>query len=52
MTRIPDFAAIPFAEAGAAASGGGDAWLTPEDILVKPVHTEQLVAMLRNWVVR
>ncbi|MBN8940027.1 MAG: methylmalonyl-CoA mutase [Rhizobiales bacterium] len=39
MTSIPDFSSLPFAKAVPAATGG-EAWLTPEDILVKPVHGE------------
>jgi methylmalonyl-CoA mutase len=45
MTRIPDFASIPFAEAAPTAAGGAP-WLTPEDILVQPVHAEADLAGL------
>jgi methylmalonyl-CoA mutase len=39
MTTIPDFATVPFAEAGAgAASVSPSAWLTPEGIPVKPSY--------------
>ncbi|MGL4288128.1 MAG: methylmalonyl-CoA mutase [Phreatobacter sp.] len=43
MTLIPDFSALPFSKAAPAAAGG-EAWLTPEDILVKPVHGESDLA--------
>ncbi len=39
MTRIPDFTTIPFADAAPAATGGAT-WLTPEEIAVRPVHTQ------------
>jgi methylmalonyl-CoA mutase len=39
MARIPDFTTISFADAVPAASGG-EPWLTPEDILVRPVPSE------------
>jgi methylmalonyl-CoA mutase len=39
MPTIPDFTTTPFADAAAAASGG-EPWLTPEDILVRPVPSE------------
>src|SRR6478736_5543346 len=40
MTQIPDFAAVPFCEAGIASAGraSGAPWLTPEGIPVKPVY--------------
>ena len=40
MTQIPDFAAVPFREAGIASAGraSGAPWLTPEGIPVKPVY--------------
>ena len=40
MTQIPDFAAVPFREAGIASAGraSGTPWLTPEGIPVKPVY--------------
>jgi methylmalonyl-CoA mutase len=40
MTQIPDFAAVPFREAGTASAGraSGAPWLTPEGIPVKPVY--------------
>ncbi|PSC02597.1 methylmalonyl-CoA mutase [Alsobacter soli] len=40
MTRIPDFSTLPFEPVSPAPSGGGDAWVTPEGIPVKPVYTE------------
>lgn len=40
MTRIPDFSAIPFETVACPPSAGGDAWMTPEEIPVKPVYTE------------
>jgi methylmalonyl-CoA mutase len=39
MTRIPDFTTIDFADATPVASGGAT-WLTPEEIAVRPVHTQ------------
>lgn len=42
MTAIPDFTTIPFASGQAAAGEalpGGEDWLTPEGIPVKPVYT-------------
>ena len=40
MTQIPNFAAVPFREAGIARAGraSGAPWLTPEGIPVKPVY--------------
>ncbi len=38
-TRIPDFTTIAFADAAPAAAGGAT-WLTPEEIAVRPVHTQ------------
>jgi methylmalonyl-CoA mutase len=40
MTQVPDFAAVPFREAGIASAGhaSGAPWLTPEGIPVKPVY--------------
>ncbi len=40
MTRIPDFSAIPYAASPAAApvKSGGEPWITPEGIPVKPVY--------------
>ena len=41
MTRIPNFADIPFAPASVASSTGQAAsWLTPEGIAVKPGYSE------------
>ncbi|GGH13625.1 methylmalonyl-CoA mutase [Alsobacter metallidurans] len=40
MTRIPDFSAIPFETVACPPSAGGEAWMTPEDIAVKPVYTQ------------
>ncbi|WP_439573106.1 methylmalonyl-CoA mutase [Phreatobacter sp.] len=51
MSRIPDFTTVPFREAGATASGGS-AWLTPEEIAVRPVHAEADLAgidFLDTW---
>jgi methylmalonyl-CoA mutase len=53
MTRIPNFAEIPFAP-GAVPRPPGDAepWLTPEDILVKPAYDEADLAdvdFLDTW---
>ncbi|MCC7347843.1 MAG: methylmalonyl-CoA mutase, partial [Variibacter sp.] len=40
MSQIPDFAKVPFADAGAAAGGDmPDPWLTPEGIAVAPAYT-------------
>ncbi len=39
MTRIPDFTTIDFADATPVASGGAT-WQTPEEIAVRPVHTQ------------
>jgi methylmalonyl-CoA mutase len=39
MTRIPDFTTVDFTDSAPAASGG-EAWLTPEEIAVRPVHGE------------
>jgi methylmalonyl-CoA mutase len=38
MTRIPDFSAVSFAPVAASALRGGEPWLTPEGIPVKPVY--------------
>ena len=38
MSRIPDFAKIDFAPSASAATGGGEPWLTPEGIPVKPAY--------------
>src|ERR1700746_3147892 len=39
MSRIPDFARVPFAEAALPQAGGASApWLTPEGIAVKPLY--------------
>ncbi|MFN3853302.1 MAG: methylmalonyl-CoA mutase [Phreatobacter sp.] len=49
--RIPDFTGVAFAEAGATASGG-EPWLTPEEITVRPVHSEADLAgidFLETW---
>jgi methylmalonyl-CoA mutase len=49
--RIPDFTGVPFAEAGSTASGG-EPWLTPEEITVRPVHSEADLAgidFLETW---
>ncbi|MCZ8314083.1 methylmalonyl-CoA mutase [Phreatobacter sp.] len=39
MTRIPDFTTIAFTDAAPVASGGAT-WATPEEIAVRPVHTQ------------
>jgi methylmalonyl-CoA mutase len=48
MTRIPDFGAVAFADAAVPAPipGGGEPWLTPEGIPVKPVYGAADVAGL------
>ena len=47
MTTIPDFATVPFAEAGAGAGPvSQSAWLTPEGIPVKPAYGPDDVAGL------
>src|SRR3954470_19751193 len=40
MSRIPDFSTVPFASiaAPAIAEGGGEPWITPEGIPVKPIY--------------
>ncbi|MBV9394213.1 MAG: methylmalonyl-CoA mutase, partial [Methylobacteriaceae bacterium] len=38
MTRIPDFSGVPFAAVPTGAPPGGEPWLTPEGIPVKPVY--------------
>ena len=38
MSRIPDFAKVDFAPAAPAATSGGEPWLTPEGIPVKPAY--------------
>ena len=38
MSRIPDFTAVDFAAAASAAPAGGESWLTPEGIPVKPAY--------------
>ncbi|KZE35319.1 methylmalonyl-CoA mutase [Chelatococcus daeguensis] len=41
MTRIPDFANVPFADMPPGTAGAaGEPWLTPEGILVKPHYGE------------
>ncbi|MCP8937830.1 methylmalonyl-CoA mutase [Alsobacter sp. SYSU M60028] len=40
MTRIPDFSSIAFADAAPVATAGGEPWMTPEGIAVKPVYGE------------
>ena len=40
MTKIPDFANLAFSPASTGAPQGGDTWMTPEEIPVKPVYTE------------
>jgi methylmalonyl-CoA mutase len=51
MTRIPDFTTLSFAEAAPVASGG-EAWMTPEEIAVRAVHSEADLAgidFLDTW---
>jgi len=38
MTRIPNFAKVDFVSAAAPAAQGGESWLTPEGIPVKPAY--------------
>jgi methylmalonyl-CoA mutase len=40
MTKIPNFANLTFSPAANGAPQGGDTWMTPEEIPVKPVYTE------------
>src|SRR5712675_469180 len=53
MSRIPDFANISFENtAGAAPAGGGEPWLTPEGIPVKPGYSEsdlEGIDFLETW---
>ncbi len=53
MSRIPNFANIAFEKTAAAApTGGGEPWLTPEGILVKPAYGEADLAavdFLETW---
>jgi methylmalonyl-CoA mutase len=46
MSRIPDFTALPFAEAPMPPAASAEAWVTPEGIPVKPVYGAQDVAGL------
>jgi methylmalonyl-CoA mutase len=46
MSRIPDFTALPFAEAPMPPAASAEPWVTPEGIPVKPVYGEQDVAGL------
>src|SRR3954466_15799221 len=47
MSTIPDFTAIPFAEAPQPRVGSeSESWLTPENIPVKPLYSEADVAGL------
>jgi methylmalonyl-CoA mutase len=47
MSRIPDFTALPFAEAPMSlVAPSAEPWVTPEGILVKPVYGPQDVAGL------
>ena len=39
-TKIPNFTSVNFAKAPLAVQAGGETWITPEDIPVKPVYTE------------
>src|SRR3569623_947097 len=38
MSRIPNFAAVDFAQAPTAVAADGETWLTPEGIAVKPSY--------------
>src|SRR2546426_4261483 len=53
MSRIPDFANIPFENtARAEPAGGAEPWLTPEGISVKPSYSEtdlQGIDFLETW---
>lgn len=40
MTRIPDFAAVPFTNVALSAAATDEAWMTPEHIAVKPAYGE------------
>jgi methylmalonyl-CoA mutase len=40
MSRIPNFATVPYAETSLPAGGPAENWLTPEGIDVKPVYGE------------
>src|SRR6476619_1350245 len=53
MSRIPNFADVAFEHtAGPAPAGGGEPWLTPEGILVKPKYSEadlEGIDFLETW---
>ncbi|MBU3730556.1 MAG: methylmalonyl-CoA mutase [Beijerinckiaceae bacterium] len=40
MTKIPNFATLAYAAAPTGTPEGGETWMTPEEIPVKPVYTE------------
>jgi methylmalonyl-CoA mutase len=40
MTKIPNFESLAFSAAANSVPQGGDAWMTPEEIPVKPVYTD------------
>jgi methylmalonyl-CoA mutase len=40
MSKVPDFTSVPFADAAPSALAGGQPWLTPEGIAVKPAYAE------------
>jgi methylmalonyl-CoA mutase len=40
MTKIPNFESLAFSAASNAVPQGGDTWMTPEEIPVKPVYTD------------
>lgn len=40
MTKIPNFSDLAYSAAATGAPQGGDTWMTPEEIPVKPVYTE------------
>jgi methylmalonyl-CoA mutase len=46
MSRIPNFADVPFAEAPVAETSAAEAWQTPEGIAVRPVYGETDLAGL------
>src|SRR5690349_19530227 len=46
MSQIPNFATIDYAESATPVESGGEPWLTPEGIAVKPVYGEADLAGL------
>src|SRR5476651_490129 len=52
MSRIPNFANIAFEKTAGAKPAGGEPWLTPEGILVKPGYSEadlEGIDFLETW---